>query len=148
MQFDKKIVKLKPKLGTKLKFFKETYCQNHSVISQCQNENECFSWRGNCRTQWKNALQDYWRCSKQDLTIYRHKIHACISYNPFNVNVVVDVCQVRQPFVTNLLAVEMKLTEMQELAVKISIQSHSTVDFWRQVPESKSKNLSATHFCI
>jgi len=41
------------------------------------------------------------------------------SANPFNVNVVRDGCQLRQPCVTNLSAVEMQLTEMQEdLGVK------------------------------
>jgi len=34
--------------------------------------------------------------------------------NAFNVNVVGDGCPVRQQFVTNLSAVEMKLNEMQE----------------------------------
>jgi len=46
------------------------------------------------------------------------------------------------PFVTNLSAAKMKLAEMQEdLALKNSIQSHSTVEFWRQVPKSKHPEL-------
>jgi len=41
---------------------------------------------------------------------------------PFNVNVVGDGYPVRQPFVTNSFAVEMELTEMQDLAL-ITFQS-------------------------
>jgi len=54
------------------------------------------------------------------------------------------------PFVTNLSAVEMKLAEMQEdLALKNSRKSHSALDFWRQVPESKHLEDQCTnHFCI
>jgi len=62
--------------------------------------------------------------------------------NPFNVNVVGDGCPVRQPFVTNLFVVEMKLTETQEhLALKGFSQYHSTAGIWRKVPESKYPEL-------
>jgi len=52
--------------------------------------------------------------------------------------VVGDGCPVHQPFVTNLIAAEFKLAEMQKnLALKSFRQCHSTVNFWQQVPESK-----------
>ena len=41
---------------------------------------------------------------------------ACMS-SPFNINVVHDGCSVRQPFVTNMSAIETKLTEMHDLAL-------------------------------
>jgi len=41
----------------------------------------------------------------------------------------------RQPFVTNLSAVEMKPTTMEEnLALKNFSQYHYTVEFWRHAP--------------
>jgi len=60
--------------------------------------------------------------------------------NQFNVDVVGSSCPVRQPFATNLSAVEMNLTKMQDLAVK-KISVNATVDFWRQVPKSKYSEL-------
>ena len=74
--------------------------------------------------------------------------------NLFNVSVVGKSCPARQPFVTGLSGVEMKLTEMQEdLPLKIFSQFHSTVEFWPQVPEintqnSKHKRRPTAHFCI
>jgi len=56
-------------------------------------------------------------------------------------NVVGDGCPVRQPSAANMSAVDMKLTERQEdLALKNFSHGHCTVDFWRQVPESKFQN--------
>jgi len=38
----------------KLKFFKDTYCQKHSVIFPMSNENQCISRRHLQTTKWKN----------------------------------------------------------------------------------------------
>jgi len=55
--------------------------------------------------------------------------------NPFNDSAVDDGCPVRQLFVTNLSAVEMDLTEMQDLALINFSQCYSTVEFSRWVPD-------------
>jgi len=44
------------------------------------------------------------------------ELNACFAFlvNSFNVNVVGDGCPVHQPFVTHLIAAEIKLAETQE----------------------------------
>ena len=70
------------------------------------------------------------------------KMMLCIQ---LNVTVVGDGRPVRQPLFTNLSAVETKLTEMQkDLAIKIFNHRHSTVTFWRQVPESEYPDLKTS----
>ena len=62
--------------------------------------------------------------------------------NPFDIDVIYDGCPVRQPFVTDVSAAEMELTELQEdLALKIFNKCHSTVEFWQQVTERKYPEL-------
>ena len=52
-------------------------------------------------------------------------------------------------FDTNVTAVEIKLTEIQEnLALKIFIQCHSTLHFWQQVNTKSLKDQCTTHFCV
>jgi len=54
-----------------------------------------------------------------------------------------------QMFDTNVTAVEIKLTEIQEnLALKIFIQCHSTLHFWQQVNTKSLKDQCTTHFCV
>jgi len=48
--------------------------------------------------------------------------------------------------VTNLSGVQMKLTEMQDLVLKKFSQCHSTVEFWRQVLESKHPEFKRTMY--
>jgi len=71
--------------------------------------------------------------------------------NPFNVKVVGDSCLLHQPFDsdTNVTAVELKLTEMQEnLALKIFVQCNSTLNFRQQVNAQILKDQCTTHFCL
>ena len=65
--------------------------------------------------------------------------------NPFDIDVIKDGCLVRQPFVTDVSAAEMELTELQEdLALKNFNKCHSTVEFWQQATERKYPELKKT----
>jgi len=71
------------------------------------------------------------------------ELKTCFAFlvNPFNVNVGSDGCQFPQPLVTNLSAVEMKLTEIQEdLALNSFIQCHCPGEF-RGVQNNKYPEL-------
>jgi len=72
--------------------------------------------------------------------------------NLFNVNVVGDGCPVRQSFVTNLSAEEMKPTEMQEdMALKIPVSATlqlSSGDRFQKVNTQSLKDHCTTHFRI
>jgi len=81
--------------------------------------NECFSPRGNCRptTKWKNTKHIAWLLEEFQAGFGQlQEYKSCFAFlvNPFNLNAVGDGCTVRQPRVTNVSVVEMKLTEMQE----------------------------------
>jgi len=126
---------------TKLKFFKEACCQKHTVILEMSEwERILFVKRQLQTTKWKNKkyivrLLEEFQARFDHLNEWK----PCFAFlvNPFNLNVVGDGCPVRQQFVTNLSAVTMKLTESQGLDLKNFSQCHSTVEFWRQVPQSK-----------
>ena len=51
------------------------------------------------------------------------ELKPCFAFlvNPFIVNVVSDDCPVRQPFVTNLSAVETKLTDSKKTSVNATL---------------------------
>jgi len=63
--------------------------------------------------EYKNKLQGLLEELPAKLD-YLQELKSCFLVNLFNVSVASDDCPVRQPFVTNLSAVEMKLTEIQE----------------------------------
>jgi len=88
--------------------------------------------RSGKRIKCKNTLQEF-----QARFDHLQELQICFAFfvNSSNVNVVGDGCQFRQAFVAHLSAAEMKLTEMQDLALKTLSQCHSTVDFWQQFPE-------------
>ena len=96
--------------------------------------------------EYKNKLQELledFQARFEDL----EKLKPCFAFliNPLDVDVVSDGCPVGQPFVTNTSAVEMELIEMQEdMAVKNLSQCCSTIEFWRQVPETKYPELKKT----
>ena len=47
-------------------------------------------------------------------------------------------CPVRQPFVINMSAIEMELTDMEDdMVLKNFSLCHSSIEFWRQVPEDR-----------
>jgi len=113
--------------------------------------------RGNCRPQSGRIHKYIARRPKEFQARFDHlqELKWCFAFlvNPCNVNVAGDGCPVRQPFVTNLSAVEMKVTEMQDLALKYFSHCQCTVEFWRHAPESKYPDLKrpvyeTTHFCI
>jgi len=86
--------------------------------------------------EYKNKLQRLLEFTARFDHLQKLKPFFAFLVNPFNVNVVGGGYPVCQQLVTNLSAVEMKLTEMQEdLALKNFSQCPSTVDFWRQVSE-------------
>ena len=65
--------------------------------------------------------------------------------NPFDTDVINDGCLVRQPFVTDVSAAKMELTELQEgLAVKNFGKCRCTFEFWQQVTERKYPELKKT----
>jgi len=65
--------------------------------------------------EYKNMFQDYWRSSKPDLTICASKNHALHYLQILSTLYVIgDDCPVRQPFVTNLSSVKVKLTEISK----------------------------------
>jgi len=82
-----------------------------------------------------------------------HELKSCFAFpvNTFDVNVVGDGSPVHQPFVTNLTAEKLKLTDMQgNLVLKNSSQCHSTVDAdnrFRKVYNQNLKDQCTTHFC-
>ena len=57
--------------------------------------------------------------------------------NSFDIDVINDGCfLVRQPFVTDVSAAEIEVTELQEdLTLKNFNKCHFTVEFWQQVTE-------------
>ena len=125
-----------------LKFFKGTYCQKYSVIFLMSEwEGMLFAKSKLQTTKWKNTKTNCKTTRGAPSQIWPFPgviIMFYILVNPFNVNVVGDGYPVRQPIATNSSAVDMRLTEMQEdLALTNFNQGHSTVNFWRQVPESK-----------
>ncbi|XP_042218332.1 general transcription factor II-I repeat domain-containing protein 2-like [Homarus americanus] len=71
---------------------------------------------------------------------YLQKLKPCFTFliNPFMVNVINGGCPILEPLVTESAAVEMELMEFQEdLGLKMIHKSQSTVEFWKQVPETK-----------
>ena len=76
------------------------------------------------------------------------ELKPCFAFfaNLFIVNVVSDGCPVRQQFVTNLPAVETKLTGSKETLINAALQLISGHRF----PENTQnlKDRCATHFCI
>ena len=68
------------------------------------------------------------------------ELKPCFTFlvNPFDIDVINDGCLVRQPFVRDVFAAEMELTELQEdLALKNFDKCHSTVELWQQVTKRK-----------
>ena len=103
--------------------------------------------------EYKNKLQELledFQARFQDL----QKLRPCFAFlvNPFNINVVNDCCPVRQPFVINMSAVEMELTDLQEdMVLKNFSQCNSIIEFCGQVSEKifgTQKDQCTTHFCI
>jgi len=72
--------------------------------------------------EYKNKLEHNWRSSKPDLTI-SYELKPCFAFliNPFIVNAVTGGYPVRQPFVTNLSAVETKLTGSKKTLVNATL---------------------------
>jgi len=131
-----KTLDLKLKLGY-LSFTKKIKIFQKDV--RRENETECFLRRGNCRPK-SGRIQKYTARLLEEFQArfdYLQELKSCFLFpeNPFN-DIVGDGCPARQSIVTNLSAVEMKLTEIQDgVALKVSV--YSIADFWRQVPKSK-----------
>jgi len=88
--------------------------------------NECFSRKGDCRaTKWKNTKINLnttvWLQAGFD---HFQEVHPCFAFlvNLFTVNVASDGCPVCQPFVTNLSAVETKLTGSKKTLGNATLQ--------------------------
>ena len=65
--------------------------------------------------------------------------------NPFDIDVINDGCLVGQPFVRDVSAAEIELTELQEdLALKNFNKFHSTVEFWQLATERKYPEFKKT----
>ena len=75
------------------------------------------------------------------------ELKPCFTFlvNPFDIDVINNRCLVRQPFVTDVSAAEMVLTELQEdLALKNFKTCHSTEEFWQQFTERKYSEFKKT----
>ena len=75
------------------------------------------------------------------------ELKPCFTFlvNRFDIDIINDGCLVRQSFVTDISAAEMKLTELHEyLTLKNFNKCHSTVAFWQQVKERKYPELKKT----
>ena len=101
-----------------LKFFKETHYQKHSVIfpmPECEPMH--FAKRQMQTTKWKNTeihCKSTGGVPRQYRYFARIKTMLALPVNPFNASVDADGSTVRQSLVSNLAAVEMKLTKMQD----------------------------------
>ncbi|XP_076317303.1 SCAN domain-containing protein 3-like [Tachypleus tridentatus] len=61
------------------------------------------------------------------------------------VDVISDGCPILEPLITESSAMEIELTELQkDLGLKMIRKSHSTIEFWKQVPEIKYPELKKT----
>ena len=93
--------------------------------------------------EYENKLQsllDYFQARFEDL----NALKPCFAFfvDPFHVDVISDGFPVPKIFSTNSFAAEIELLQLKEdLAIKISHKSHSIIDFWKQVPESKYPEL-------
>ena len=75
------------------------------------------------------------------------ELKPCFTFfvNPFDIDVINDGCLVGQPFVTDVSAAEIELTELQEdLALKDFNKFHSTMEFWQLVTERKYPEFKKT----
>ena len=105
----------------KIPFFQKHILSKALSFSKCQNEKACFSRRGNRRTtKWKNSTINC-KTSAEFQARFDHfqELKPCFAFfvNPFIVNVVSDGCPICQPFVTNVSAVETKLTGSKKTLV-------------------------------
>ena len=101
-------------------FFSKTHI-GKTILSffQCQNENECFSRDAFAGPQ-SGTIQKYIVTLLEELQArfdHFQELKPCIAFivNPFIINVVSDGYSVRRPFVTNLCAVETKLTDSKKI---------------------------------
>ena len=85
--------------------------------------------------------------------LQEHKPCFTFLVNPFDIDVINDGCLVCKPFITNVSATKMELTELQDPALKFFCKCHSTLELWQQVTELKKTSarllsvFSTTYCC-